>query len=161
LDRLFGEIVDFVQSIGELNNTHVIISSDHGEMLGDHGDIGKTMPWQGSVSVPLLWFGEGVPKNRLVHTPVATLDIGATILQLAGVAKAPGMTSHSLMPLFQAPAANQPSAPRAPSGASSGASSGAYRSFVSSGLQQAADPAQASWNWRLVVQQLQNGSIFK
>jgi len=48
LDRLFGKILNEVN----LSSTVVCYASDHGEMLSDHGDVGKTMPWQGSVSVP-------------------------------------------------------------------------------------------------------------
>ena len=122
LDRLFGVVLDEAarQEGGSLANTVVCFASDHGEMLGDHGDSGKTMPWQGSASVPLVCAGPGIRAGAVVDIPVATLDIGATFMDFGGAKLAPGMTSQSLRPLLEHGQA---------------AAGGAYREFVSSGLQ--------------------------
>ena len=81
LDRLIGALVAEVERTDEgLNNTLVCFASDHGEMLGDHGDHGKTMPWQGSASVPLICAGAGVTAGGVVSFPVATLDLAATFV---------------------------------------------------------------------------------
>ena len=42
---------------GETDKTVVCIASDHGEMLGDHGDVDKSKPWEGSAHVPLICAG--------------------------------------------------------------------------------------------------------
>ena len=85
LDRLFGLVLDEVkaQEGGSLANTVVCFASDHGEMLGDHGDSGKTMPWQGSAGVPLMCAGPGIRAGGLVDIPVATIDLGATFVARA------------------------------------------------------------------------------
>jgi arylsulfatase A-like enzyme len=129
LDSMFGRILAAVQQLGELANTLVIVASDHGEMLGDWNDWGKTQPWQGSVSVPLVISAPslGVPSGLVVNRPVATLDIAGTVLEYAGVQPDPNlnMTTRSLRPLF-----TNASVPEA------------YRTVISSGLSK----------WRMVVQ---------
>ena len=122
LDRLFGLVVAEVkrQEGGSLNNTVICFASDHGEMLGDHGDSGKTMPWQGSASVPLMCTGPGIRKGAVVDVPIATIDVGATFIDYAGATLAPGMTTTSLRPLLEQ---------------GQDAAGGAYRAYVSSGLQ--------------------------
>ena len=89
------------------------------------------MPWQGSISVPLLIVGPGLQANATVDAPVGTMDIAGTALDLAGVAPAPGMTTVSLLSFVNGSHA-------APS----------YRPFVSSGL----------GAWRAVVQARKDGT---
>eukprot|EP01061_Rhynchopus_euleeides_P034807 TRINITY_DN5873_c2_g1_i1.p1 TRINITY_DN5873_c2_g1~~TRINITY_DN5873_c2_g1_i1.p1 ORF type:complete len:513 (+),score=125.84 TRINITY_DN5873_c2_g1_i1:92-1630(+) len=125
LDALFRMVISTVEEMGELDNTIVCVSSDHGEMLEDHGDTGKSVPWQGSASVPLLCKGPGIRQNATVARPVATLDIAATFLDYAGVAPAENMTAVSLRPLLE------------------GGESAPYKDVISSGLK----------NWRMVVKE--------
>jgi arylsulfatase len=119
LDSLFAKVIAAIPA-EDIDNTVIIIASDHGEMLGDHDDWGKTMPWQGSVNVPLVILGPNLPVKATIEQPVATFDIAGTILDLAGIPPALGMTTVSLLPLL--------------------GGSGTYRTFVSSGLS----------NWRAV-----------
>jgi len=128
LDRLFGMVVDKVAALGELEHTLVCISSDHGEMLGDHGGSGKSKPWEGSASVPLLCFGGSpalkVQPGAVVKEPVATLDLAGTFIDYAGGQVAGTMTTKSLRPILQGDEKQ-------------------VRPFISSGLGE----------WRMVVQQ--------
>ena len=57
--------------------------SDHGEMLNDHDDIDKSKPWQGALNVPLVCAGPGIRGNISLEVPIATIDIGATVLDIA------------------------------------------------------------------------------
>jgi len=128
LDRLFGLLVDKVAALGELANTLVCISSDHGEMLGDHRGAGKSKPWEASASVPLLCFG-GSPKLKVrsgavVKEPVATLDLAGTFVDYAGGQLAETMTAKSMRSIFEG-------------------TENTVRPFVASGL----------GTWRMVVQQ--------
>jgi len=135
LDKLFGSIVDTVDSLGELEHTLVCISSDHGDMLGDHNKHGKTVPWEASASVPLLCFGGSellqVKAGAVVDKPVATLDLAGTFIDYAGGELAEGMTTQSLRPILEGTQVT-------------------VRPFISSGLD----------NWRMVVQQ-HNNTWFK
>jgi len=133
LDRLFKSVIDQVEAQEELNNTLIVVTSDHGEMLGDHGLWNKKMPWQQSVAVPLIIAGPWLSKGRVVESPVATLDVVGTFLDFAGVKPAEGMTTVSMRSLLQ-PGSGQP-----------------YRSFVSSGLSENVE-------WRLVVKEVEGVS---
>jgi len=100
IDTLFKRIVQKVIDKGEIDNTIIFISSDHGEMLGDHMDWGKTLPWQGSISVPLVVTGGapglGLKNNQVISgLPVSTMDITGTILDFAGISPVMNMTTQS------------------------------------------------------------------
>ena len=73
LDRLFSLVLAQVDAQGDTANTVVCIASDHGEMLGDHGDVDKSKPWEGSAHVPLMCAGPGILANHTVTLPVATM----------------------------------------------------------------------------------------
>jgi len=77
-------LLDKVDAMGATQDTIVIVTSDHGEMLGDHHLFGKKVPWEGAVRVPLVVKGPGIPKGQLVDTPVSTLSVITFILEKAG-----------------------------------------------------------------------------
>ena len=54
IDRWIGLYLEVLEKRGDLSNTLIVFSSDHGEMLGDHGRWGKGDPYHPSVSVPLV-----------------------------------------------------------------------------------------------------------
>jgi arylsulfatase A-like enzyme len=78
------------------------MSSDHGELLGDHNDFGKSKPWQGSIGVPLICAGPGLAVGRSVTRPVGTVDMAATFMDYAGAVPAPGMTAVSMRSMLDA-----------------------------------------------------------
>ena len=59
-------------------------------MLGDHGDAGKTMPWEGSAHVPLVVAGPMVLPSRKLAVPVTIMDLAATFIDYGGAVLAPG-----------------------------------------------------------------------
>lgn len=61
IDRQVGLLWDAVVARGEAENTIVVYSSDHGEMLGDHGRWQKGVSHEGSSHIPLLMAGPGIP----------------------------------------------------------------------------------------------------
>jgi len=102
LDSLFGIILQKLKDIGEYENTIIFVATDHGEMLGDHSDWGKTLPWQGSISVPLVVVAPslGVKQQIISDHPVATMDIAGTILDFAGISPSINMTTQSFKKLL-------------------------------------------------------------
>ena len=100
IDRWVGGYVEALQDRGELDNTVIVYSSDHGEMLGDHEHWGKGVPYHASVGVPLVIAGPGVRGGHVVDAPTTTLDLTATFLELAGLNVPDGMDSRSLAPLL-------------------------------------------------------------
>ncbi len=87
LDRAFGELIERLGKAGVLDNTIVVVFSDHGESLmeaGVHGH-GKTLNTE-ELRVPLIFFAPGrIPGDATVSTPVSLIDLGPTIAQLAGI----------------------------------------------------------------------------
>jgi arylsulfatase A-like enzyme len=101
IDRWAGILIEQLKSRGELDNTVIIYSSDHGEMLGDHNRWHKAVPYEASVCVPLVIAGPGVRAGLRSDALVSHIDIGATILDYAGVAKPRDMQSLSLRSLLE------------------------------------------------------------
>jgi arylsulfatase A-like enzyme len=101
IDRWIGIYLDELAKRGELENTLIVYSSDHGEMLGDHNLWGKSDPYQPSVGVPLVIAGPGVRKGVVSKSPASTVDLAATFLETAGVARLASMDSRSLCPLLE------------------------------------------------------------
>jgi arylsulfatase A-like enzyme len=101
IDRWVGLFLDAVQQRGEMDNTVVVFTSDHGEMLGDHNLWGKSCPFTPSVKVPLVVAAPGVRPGLRSDALVSHIDIAATFLDYAGVAKLPDMACRSLRPLLE------------------------------------------------------------
>ncbi len=100
IDRWLGLYIEVLAQRGELDNTLVVFSSDHGEMLGDHGRWGKSLPHQPSIGVPLTIAGPGVRAATAVDAPTTILDLVATFLETAEARKLPAMDSCSLWPVL-------------------------------------------------------------
>ncbi len=100
IDRWMGILLEEVRRRGEMENTLVVFSSDHGEMLGDHGRWGKSVPYQPSVGVPLVVAGPGV-RHAVSSALVSIVDLTATFLDYAGLPGPGDMDSRSLRPLLE------------------------------------------------------------
>lgn len=100
IDRWTGIFIEELARRGELENTVIVYSSDHGEMLGDHGRWSKSVPYQPSVGVPLVIAGPGVQEGKVVDAPTTTLDLAATFLEIAGVRRPDNMDSRSMSSLL-------------------------------------------------------------
>jgi arylsulfatase len=101
IDRWLGIYLERLKKRGELENTLIVWSSDHGEMLGDHDMWGKSKPFQPSVGVPLVMAGPGIAQGASSNALVSTIDLAATYLDYAGVAKPKEMDSRSLRSLLE------------------------------------------------------------
>lgn len=100
IDEWVGRIVRAVERRGEMENTVIVFSSDHGEMLGDHGRFQKSVPWEGSVHVPLIVAGPGVARGKVSDALVELVDVSATLLDLAGLTVPEDWDSRSLRPVL-------------------------------------------------------------
>jgi arylsulfatase A-like enzyme len=84
VDRHVGRMLDSLQARGTLDNTIVIVTSDHGELLGEHGLFGHGNSLYFEVlHVPLLIAIPGGPAGRVTR-PVSLRDLPSTILDLVG-----------------------------------------------------------------------------
>jgi arylsulfatase len=100
IDRLVGLYVKELERRGELENTIIVFSSDHGEMLGDHNRWAKNVPYDASQCVPLIVAGPGI-KPKKTGVPVSVIDIGATFLDYARAERPDGMTAISMRPFLE------------------------------------------------------------
>jgi choline-sulfatase len=85
LDDRVGEVLGALRDAGLEDGTAVVFCADHGEMLGERGLWYKMSFFEPSVRVPLLVREAGGPPARRVAEPVSLLDLGPTLLELAGV----------------------------------------------------------------------------
>jgi len=100
LDACVGRFIDAVRTRGELENTLIVFSSDHGEMLGDYGQWQKLSPLQMSVGVPLIAAGAGVTAQAARDEPTTILDLHDTFLDVAGISQRTATDSRTLLPAF-------------------------------------------------------------
>ncbi len=84
VDEGIGEILALLQKKGLLKNTIVVMMGDNGFLFGEHGMIDKRSAYEESMRVPLIAFGGGMAKGRVVNEIVANIDIAPTFLALAG-----------------------------------------------------------------------------
>lgn len=103
LDEYIGEILQSLENVGEnLDDWIIIYTSDHGEMLGEHGVWEKQKFFEGSVKVPLvIRYGKNIKGGRTITQNVNLCDIYATLCDLCGIETLQGLDSRSLMPLMQ------------------------------------------------------------
>jgi arylsulfatase A-like enzyme len=93
LDRRVGQLIDVLRRAGRWDNTLLVLTSDHGQAFGEHGELfHERSPFEPLLHVP-LWVrwphGEGGGQIRSDH--VGILDIPPTLLEAAGVTVPPGM----------------------------------------------------------------------
>jgi arylsulfatase A-like enzyme len=89
IDFQLGRLFARINELGLRKNTWVIFTSDHGELLGDHGAFGKGVGNSQSCRVPCIiepaWFTPDHWRGLSCHTPVMLEDVMPTILNLAGL----------------------------------------------------------------------------
>lgn len=85
IDDAIGRILKALQDKKMLENTVVVFTADHGELLGDHRLFLKG-PWmyEGLVRIPMLFYGPGIPKNNRCPGLMENVDILPTLLELIG-----------------------------------------------------------------------------
>ena len=99
VDERVGELLDTLEATRQ--EAAVVFLSDHGDMLGERGLWFKMSFREGSARVPLMIAGPGVAPG-LVETPVSTIDVCATLCEIAGAdmgAIAPWTDGHSVIPV--------------------------------------------------------------
>lgn len=101
IDAWLGRLLQVVDERGELANTLVAFTSDHGEMLGDHDLWMKRLPQQGSVGIPLVVAGPGIRPGADSEALVSLMDLAATFLDYAGIAVPGAMDSRSIRPVLE------------------------------------------------------------
>jgi arylsulfatase A-like enzyme len=102
VDRWLGRFLDRARELGMLDDTLLIVTSDHGHQLGEHGIIGKVSRglWYELVDVPLIVRRpDGVGAGTRVDSFVQHHDIAPTVLSALGIDQKAPMTGVDLLEL--------------------------------------------------------------
>ena len=101
IDEQIGRVLDALEACGQSDNTMVIFTTDHGDMLGAHRMwIKSWMPYEEVYRMPLVIRGPGIERGECDHL-VQTHDIPHTILDVLGLAALPHADGLSLRPLLE------------------------------------------------------------
>ncbi|WP_304349555.1 sulfatase [Comamonas testosteroni] len=100
IDEQVGQLLQTLQELGIEDDTVIIFTSDHGDMMGDHGIVLKgAMHFSGLTRVPFIWKD---PCSRaappVLNLPSGTIDIAKTVLARCGLAPYNGIQGLNLLP---------------------------------------------------------------
>ncbi len=103
VDDSLGRILETLTSIGQLDNTVVVFTSDHGYFYGEHGlNQERRLAYEEAIRIPLLVrYPRVVKAGTTPGEMVLSLDAAPTLLDLAGVTPAAGLQGRSLVPVFR------------------------------------------------------------
>ena len=100
IDAQVGRVLAALRETGQVDNTIVVYSSDHGLAIGSHGLFGKQNLYDHSMHAPLILAGPGVPAGERSTALCYLLDIFPTLGELAGVPGPAGSEGRSLVPVL-------------------------------------------------------------
>lgn len=103
LDAVVGDFISAVGDLGLLDETTIVITSDHGEEFLEHGMLAHEQIYNENLHVPLLILPPGGTQGHRVTDVVESIDIAPTLLDMAGLEPMPGIAGRSLVPLFEGP----------------------------------------------------------
>lgn len=87
VDRMLGKLLSALGKAGLRQNTVVVYTSDHGEMLGKFGMWRKCTLYEDAAAVPLIVSGPGFKRGCRIRTPVDLLDLNAAVFRALGLDK--------------------------------------------------------------------------
>jgi len=83
LDDNIGRILDALRKNGQIDNTIIVFTSDHGDLCGEHGRLNKGVPYEGSARIPFLIYTPGKIKGgTVVNEALSCIDFMPTVMNL-------------------------------------------------------------------------------
>lgn len=98
MDAQVGRVLDALEAQGLVDETIVVLWSDHGYHLGEKDITGKNTLWERSTRVPLIFAGPGVSEGARSSRPAELMDMYPTLVELAGLPEKTGLEGMSLVP---------------------------------------------------------------
>ena len=101
VDDYVGRLVKKLEDEGQLENTLIVITGDHGLQMGEHGMHKKRNFYEQTVKVPfIISLPSRLPKGKVIREQVETIDMMPTLLELIGADYPKEIPGNSLMPLI-------------------------------------------------------------
>ncbi|EEE36096.1 sulfatase [Rhodobacteraceae bacterium KLH11] len=100
VDHHIGRVVRFLKDSGQYDNTLLVVTADHGEMLGDRHSWGKMSVFDAAYHTPLIIHMPGGENGAHITAPTESIDITPTILEWIGQAVPDAMNGRSLLPFL-------------------------------------------------------------
>ncbi|HUG68662.1 MAG TPA: sulfatase-like hydrolase/transferase [Pirellulaceae bacterium] len=101
IDRQVGRVLDKLQAMGELDNTYVIFTADHGIAVGRHGLTGKQNLYEHTWRVPFIVRGPGIKASSNAAGYIYLLDVLPTLCDLAGIEIPKVVDGKSFRPVLE------------------------------------------------------------
>ena len=102
VDRSVGVILGALEELGLADHTIVVYTSEHGEMMGDHGMYNKMVMYEEAIKVPLIMRVPGLGKGgNVVKGRVSQVDLVPTLLELMGESIPHELQGESLVPVLR------------------------------------------------------------
>lgn len=108
IDEALGRMLDALQSLGQLENTVLCFTSDHGCHFRTRNAEYKRSGHEASIRIPLVFHGPGFMGGGTRRELVSLLDVPPTLLAAAGLPVEAGMQGRSLLPLLRGETAGWP-----------------------------------------------------
>ena len=102
VDESLGRIVETLERTGELDNTVVVFTSDHGYFYGEHGlSVERRLAYEETIRIPLIVrYSRLAPAGATPDEMALSIDLAPTLLELAGLAPGPAVQGRSLLPVL-------------------------------------------------------------
>jgi choline-sulfatase len=102
VDELYGMVLNELDKQGLRENTIILYTSDHGELMGEKGLWYKNSFYEGSVRVPFIWsYPKTLPKNKSIDAHVMNMDIFPTLCEMCDIPVPENLSGSSLLNLMQ------------------------------------------------------------
>ncbi len=108
IDAQFGRLLDQVEAAGQLDNTIVVLTSDHGDYLGAHGLYYKNIgAYEEAYNIPLVLTGPGIARGVETSARVGSHDLCPTLVELTGGEPIDNLDTRSFAAVLNDPAAHE------------------------------------------------------
>lgn len=101
IDRQVGRVLEQLEAMGQLENTYVVFTADHGIAVGRHGLTGKQNLYEHTWRVPMIVRGPGIKPDSTASGYVYLLDVFPTLCDLAGIEIPDVVEGKSFRPVLE------------------------------------------------------------
>jgi arylsulfatase A-like enzyme len=107
MDHSIGQILASLDKLGYVKNTIVVYTSDHGDLMGEHGLLFKgPSAYMGVFHIPMIWKVPGLTKPSITNALMSSIDYPKTLLNVLGISEKkqpPDMQGCDLTPVLEKP----------------------------------------------------------